>query len=266
MWLTGKQTAKKEFSVYQINQCFNILFSILSMKKIYYTKKWEDKIIQACKTSRSMIEAYTTLGMNHNTFKSHAIRLGVYKPNQAGKGCKKNNPKIPLSEIIYEGKQPQYHSYGLKKRLLKEGIKQYQCEMCKRTMWGKNPIPLELHHIDGNKRNHLLENLLVICPNCHTFTLTYKSKNKNNGVRIEKIRKPRKLKKVYICEQCGAIRNKRSNDKVCRDCYNISQRRLEVSKEELTKLMNEYPMTKIGKMFNVSDKSIKKRAVSLEII
>jgi predicted HNH restriction endonuclease len=39
-------------------------------------------------------------------------------------------------------------------------------------------MPLELHHKDGNKHNNNLDNLSIICPNCHTFTDTYKSKNK----------------------------------------------------------------------------------------
>ena len=44
------------------------------------------------------------------------------------------------------------------------------------TEWLGEPIPLELHHIDGNKQNHQLSNLQMLCPNCHSITDNFKSK------------------------------------------------------------------------------------------
>lgn len=43
------------------------------------------------------------------------------------------------------------------------------------------PIPIELDHIDGNPENNELDNLRLICPNCHAQTPTYKGANKGNG-------------------------------------------------------------------------------------
>jgi predicted HNH restriction endonuclease len=42
------------------------------------------------------------------------------------------------------------------------------------------PIPLELHHKDGNRYNDQLENLILLCPNCHAFTENYRAKNIKN--------------------------------------------------------------------------------------
>ncbi len=147
------------------------------MTRKYYTKEWEDKIREACKDAPSMAHACADIQMNTNTFIFHAKRLKVYNPNQAGKGMSKFRPSIPLTEIIEGGKHPQYQAHKLKLRLLKEGIKEHVCEKCRRKTWQKKPIPLELHHKDGNSRNHLIGNISLICPNCHTFTDTYKSKN-----------------------------------------------------------------------------------------
>jgi 5-methylcytosine-specific restriction endonuclease McrA len=62
--------------------------------------------------------------------------------------------------------------------ILKRGV---FCSRCKNTIWmGKN-IPLELHHIDGNYLNDDLDNLELLCPNCHSITDTYKGKNKGKG-------------------------------------------------------------------------------------
>lgn len=64
----------------------------------------------------------------------------------------------------------------------------HYCHICKNTSWNNVPIPLELDHIDGNSENNIEENLRVICPNCHTLTVTYKGKNKGKGrtKRMEK--------------------------------------------------------------------------------
>ena len=57
---------------------------------------------------------------------------------------------------------------------------------CVRCGWGKvNPytknIPLEVEHIDGNYQNNSEENLILLCPNCHSLTETYKGANINHG-------------------------------------------------------------------------------------
>lgn len=57
---------------------------------------------------------------------------------------------------------------------------------CARCGWGEiniytNKIPLEVEHIDGNYENNDEENLILLCPNCHSLTATYKGANLNNG-------------------------------------------------------------------------------------
>lgn len=81
-------------------------------------------------------------------------------------------------------------SKGTRKKLL---IKERgnRCETCKNTHWLGNSIKLELEHKDGNKNNNIRDNLLLLCPNCHSFTLTWrKSKNpkKKNQVTDSMIR------------------------------------------------------------------------------
>lgn len=57
----------------------------------------------------------------------------------------------------------------------------YKCWECGITEWKNKPIGLELEHIDGNSDNNELDNLSLLCPNCHSQTSTYKAKNKGNG-------------------------------------------------------------------------------------
>ncbi len=78
-----------------------------------------------------------------------------------------NNFYIPVKE--YLGTEKFITSHKLKTKLIKEGIKENRCEKCGRAEWLGMPIPLELHHKDGNHYNNELNNLKVLCPNCHAL-------------------------------------------------------------------------------------------------
>jgi hypothetical protein len=62
-------------------------------------------------------------------------------------------------------------------------IKTYgnKCSNCGITEWNKKPIVMDLEHIDGDGENNKLNNLCLLCPNCHSQTDTYKGKNRGNG-------------------------------------------------------------------------------------
>lgn len=62
---------------------------------------------------------------------------------------------------------------------------------CARCGWGEinpytNKIPLEVEHIDGNYKNNNEKNLILLCPNCHSLTSTYKGANLNYGRKSRK--------------------------------------------------------------------------------
>jgi len=140
----------------------------------------DDKIIEICNNSLSMARAAVALGIHFNTLKSRAIKLGCYKTNAPGKGLKRPKrdgfDKIPLSEIL-DGKHPQYQTNKLRIRLIRDGIKELKCEVCGITEWNNKMLSFELDHIDGNRTNHKLENVRIICPNCHSQTNTYRARN-----------------------------------------------------------------------------------------
>ncbi len=150
------------------------------MKKNWFIKNRIDdnRFIEICKSSKSMAEAASKLNLHFNSFKKRALELDCYQPNQSGIGTRKNSPKIPIDDIVVRGSHPQYQSYKLKLRLLSENLKFNQCEECGIDDWNGKSLQMELHHIDGNRTNHLLDNLKMLCPNCHSQTDTFRAKNK----------------------------------------------------------------------------------------
>ena len=139
----------------------------------------DEDFVNIVKTCSTMSEACSKIGIHFNTFKRKAIKLNCYNPNSGGKGTKKDwiaNRAIDLNEIL-EGKHPQYQTFKLKNRLYSEGIKINQCEICNINSWNEMTIQCELDHINGNSSDHRLENLRILCPNCHSQTHTFRAKN-----------------------------------------------------------------------------------------
>lgn len=143
----------------------------------------KERILNAIKISpRSMAYASKLAGMPYRTFIYRAKQLNVYAPNQSGKGLSKKKPKhliISLDEIL-QGKHPQYQTNKLRLRLLKEKIKKNKCDKCKIESWNNRNITIELDHINGNSNDHRLDNLQMLCPNCHSQTDTFRGRNIKN--------------------------------------------------------------------------------------
>jgi HNH endonuclease len=60
-------------------------------------------------------------------------------------------------------------------------LRGHRCEVCGISQWMGKPAPLELDHKDGNSSNNALDNIRLICPNCHSQTATYKGRNIGQG-------------------------------------------------------------------------------------
>lgn len=114
------------------------------------------------------------------------VKQGIeYKGNQSGKGIPKNRNEMTLEEYLSESKDIQ--SNKVRNKILKEGIKPHQCECCGNKEWMGLPIPLELHHKDGDRNHNELSNYELLCPNCHAFTDSYRGKNSRKDKCVETI-------------------------------------------------------------------------------
>ena len=137
----------------------------------------KEEILQWVSEHRSKAYMARELGCNPKTIDSLLKKLEIsYLGNQSGKGFHKGGTKyVPLMEYLQTSTDIQSNKIRIK--LLEEGYKEHRCECCGLETWMNNPIPLELHHKDGNRYNNVLENFQLLCPNCHALTPTYRGKN-----------------------------------------------------------------------------------------
>ena len=102
------------------------------------------------------------------TLNSYLKKMGIeYSGNQGGKGIKANNNSYKTAEEY--SKSSCVKSSMMREKLIRDGIKERKCEICGISVWQGTVLPLELHHKDGNHFNNDLNNLQILCPNCHSI-------------------------------------------------------------------------------------------------
>lgn len=145
--------SKKEF----LDEIIRLDYSVYKINKIYKIPK--SYVI-------SLFEEYNL------PYKKRDEKLNL------GRGKYRDFSKLLNGEEYLENKYYNSFTGTLKRYLYREGIKEEKCEECGIKEWNNKIISFDLEHIDGNSSNNLLENLRILCPNCHSQTPTYKGRNK----------------------------------------------------------------------------------------
>lgn len=163
-------------------------------KKSFVWNKTDQEFKDIVKDSIFYSEVAKKLGYNcvtnYRTIKKRikTLNLDTSHFKNGSYVCNLKKKKKTLKEICV--KEGTYNTGHLKRRLFDELKWEHKCSFCKKTEWksimtnNMEKIPLELDHINGNNKDHRLENLRLLCPNCHATTSTFKGRNvyKENNV------------------------------------------------------------------------------------
>ena len=149
---------------------------------------WDiEKLPEVVANSTCWVDVIRAYGLNDKsagnwkTFQSYANRLGIDTSHFVGKrsGRAVSPNKRSLDEILVADSD--YRGCHLRGRLIQSGLKPDRCESCHLGEWMGQKIALELDHINGNNRDNRIENLRILCPNCHAMTDTWRGRNKNGA-------------------------------------------------------------------------------------
>jgi hypothetical protein len=157
-------------------------------------RSWnEDQLIEAVKSCKSYRAVLIQIGLipaggNYQHVVRITNELKLDTSHFTGKGWNQGwgfdprIPQVPLEKLLINGSTVQ--SFGLKKRLFNAGLKKPMCELCgwaEKSLDGR--IPVELDHINGVHGDNRLENLRILCPNCHSLQSTHRGRNKQVRLR-----------------------------------------------------------------------------------
>jgi hypothetical protein len=191
-------------------------------KKLSFGKK---EFIEAVKSSSSIAEALKKVGLspsggNYRSFRIYSIRFGgvdsSHFTGQAwNKGKKtRTNKVIDLKDILTINSTYTNMSC-LKGRLFREGLLKNSCYECDfLPMWRGKPMTLSLDHINGDSTDNRIENLRILCPNCHSQTETFGSKNNKEYVvsdnELKELVNSKSLKEIgeMFSVSTGSIRDR----------------------------------------------------------
>lgn len=212
----------------------------------------EELMKELCSTCSSTSEALDSIGAtksgsSYTLFNKYAEKFGLSPPRKLG-GF--NNSRIPNHLVFVENSTYRGGGRSLKSRMLELGIPD-KCDVCGLgPEWQRKKLNLHVDHINGINSDNRLENLRILCPNCHTQTDTFSGRN-------QKI-------KIYKCKDCEAPIKKKSTR--CGPCTYKKRKDLKEtpytvwpSDEELKKLVWVKPSTSIAEDLGVSSNAVKKR-------
>lgn len=193
-------------------------------------------------------------GSNYQTLKNILEENQIDYSHFTGRARAYETSYIPASEYLNTTKK--ISTSKLKKKLIKEQFIENKCAICGLNSWMDKPIVLQLHHLDGNPSNNSIENLQLLCPNCHSQTENYCGSANVN-------------KEKYYCPECGVEITKKAT--YCSKCARKHTRKV-IDRPTKEQLINDYlelkSFVQIGRKYSITDNAVRKwfKAYELPVV
>lgn len=219
--------------------------------------------MEAWKISESIADVARKLGCNRTgngyiSLKTAAESLGLSTDHMKRSHIKRSGfvSGRDLQSILIEN-SPHTNTNGLKKRLYAEGILKKECSICGLTEWCNKPAPLAMDHVNGIRSDNRIENLKILCYNCHGQTETYAGKK--NKIRVGETRNRQgKPTVVGTCPNCGEDRGITSSQDHCIGCSVRPSKIVWPPVEELVERLKNGYAVDVAESLGVSDNALKK--------
>lgn len=160
----------------------------------------DEDVIKFAKESRSIAELGEKLGYPRCSGAAYRMlrlifnRLQVDTSHFTGHGWNKGKNLLNSTEMRYKyskeevfGENSPCARAQVKKLIIENNLLEYKCSECSINEWRGVKVCLQLDHINGIRNDNRLENLRLLCPNCHSLTETYTGKNKNKNVKFSEL-------------------------------------------------------------------------------
>jgi hypothetical protein len=231
-------------------------------------ERWysQAEVRTAVADSLSYAEVLRRLGLraaggNHRTVRKYVEDIWQIPTDhfdrQRARGPATAHRAIPLTKVLVEGST--YHRGHLKRRLLKEGLKRPECEMCGQgEIWRGRRMSLVLDHVNGVHDDHRLGNLRILCPNCNATLDTHcgKHNNRKHPDRLcavcERLFRPQRGGQLYCSHSCAG------RGEAGRAAQRIRRTVERPPYEQLLAEIQASSFLAVGRRYGVSDNAIRK--------
>ena len=139
-------------------------------------------------------------GSVYPMLRKRIAELGLDTGHFTGRGWSKGIsvttwPGRPLEEILVEN-STYVSTSTLRERLIRAGLLEPVCSVCGLTDWQGSAIVLQLDHVNGERTDNRIENLRLLCPNCHSQTATWCGRNTRKTRRTGTMPRPASVAKL----------------------------------------------------------------------